>query len=109
METRRWVWSGFTASPLNESKHWLLLFIDGLLVCHCLTVPTAPPRNVAIQSATATQLDVTWEPPPVDAQNGDIQGYKVNLKQQKQEQCLLWCIDLNIDVFSGDFGRFDDN
>uniref|UniRef100_A0A671WV71 Sidekick cell adhesion molecule 2 n=1 Tax=Sparus aurata TaxID=8175 RepID=A0A671WV71_SPAAU len=33
--------------------------------------------NVAIQSATATQLDVTWDPPPVDAQNGDIQGYKV--------------------------------
>uniref|UniRef100_A0A672YY51 Sidekick cell adhesion molecule 2b n=1 Tax=Sphaeramia orbicularis TaxID=375764 RepID=A0A672YY51_9TELE len=40
-------------------------------------VPTAPPQNVAIQSATATQLDVTWDPPPVDAQNGDIQGYKV--------------------------------
>ncbi|XP_040032310.2 protein sidekick-2 isoform X2 [Gasterosteus aculeatus] len=40
-------------------------------------VPTAPPQNVAIQSATATQLDVTWGPPPVDAQNGDIQGYKV--------------------------------
>lgn len=40
-------------------------------------MPTAPPQNVAIQSATATQLDVTWDPPPVDAQNGDIQGYKV--------------------------------
>ncbi|KAM4525656.1 protein sidekick-2 isoform 3-T3 [Odontesthes bonariensis] len=40
-------------------------------------VPTAPPQNVAIQSATATQLDVTWNPPPVDAQNGDIQGYKI--------------------------------
>ncbi|KAK3559960.1 hypothetical protein QTP86_030316 [Hemibagrus guttatus] len=41
------------------------------------TVPTAPPQNVAIQSATATQLDVTWDPPPLDRQNGDIQGYKV--------------------------------
>ncbi|CAG5904056.1 unnamed protein product [Menidia menidia] len=40
-------------------------------------VPTAPPQNVVIQSATATQLDVTWDPPPVDAQNGDIQGYKI--------------------------------
>ncbi|XP_030196012.1 protein sidekick-2 isoform X4 [Gadus morhua] len=40
-------------------------------------VPTAPPQNLAIQAATATQLDVAWEPPPVDAQNGDIQGYKV--------------------------------
>ncbi|XP_066520698.1 protein sidekick-2 isoform X2 [Hoplias malabaricus] len=40
-------------------------------------VPTAPPQNVAIHSATATQLDITWDPPPLDTQNGDIQGYKV--------------------------------
>ncbi|XP_066560557.1 protein sidekick-2 isoform X2 [Amia ocellicauda] len=40
-------------------------------------VPTAPPQNVAIQSSTATQLDVTWDPPPLEAQNGDIQGYKI--------------------------------
>uniref|UniRef100_A0A1A8DKE9 Sidekick homolog 2b (Chicken) n=1 Tax=Nothobranchius kadleci TaxID=1051664 RepID=A0A1A8DKE9_NOTKA len=40
-------------------------------------VPTAPPQNVVIQSATANQLDVVWDPPPVDAQNGDIQGYKI--------------------------------
>ncbi|KAG7491379.1 hypothetical protein MATL_G00003050 [Megalops atlanticus] len=40
-------------------------------------VPTAPPQNVAIQSATATQLDVTWDPPPPETQNGDIQGYKI--------------------------------
>ncbi|XP_069381285.1 protein sidekick-2 isoform X2 [Paralichthys olivaceus] len=40
-------------------------------------VPTAPPQNVVVQSSTATQLDVTWDPPPLDAQNGDIQGYKI--------------------------------
>uniref|UniRef100_A0A8D3E8J7 Sidekick cell adhesion molecule 2a n=1 Tax=Scophthalmus maximus TaxID=52904 RepID=A0A8D3E8J7_SCOMX len=40
-------------------------------------VPTAPPQNVMVQSSTATQLDVTWDPPPLDAQNGDIQGYKI--------------------------------
>ncbi|XP_044155181.1 protein sidekick-2 isoform X1 [Bufo gargarizans] len=40
-------------------------------------VPTAPPQNVAIQSVTAVQLDVTWDPPPLDSQNGDIQGYKI--------------------------------
>ncbi|XP_069511212.1 protein sidekick-2 isoform X2 [Ambystoma mexicanum] len=40
-------------------------------------VPTGPPQNVAIQSSTATQLDVTWEPPLPEAQNGDIQGYKI--------------------------------
>uniref|UniRef100_A0A8C5LAB4 Sidekick cell adhesion molecule 2 n=1 Tax=Jaculus jaculus TaxID=51337 RepID=A0A8C5LAB4_JACJA len=40
-------------------------------------VPTAAPQNVAVHSATATQLDVTWDPPPLDSQNGDIQGYKI--------------------------------
>ncbi|XP_069050665.1 protein sidekick-2 isoform X3 [Lepisosteus oculatus] len=50
-------------------------------------VPTAPPQNVAIQSATATQLDVTWDPPPLEAQNGDIQGYKIYFWEfQRQNQ-----------------------
>ncbi|XP_011717998.2 protein sidekick-2 isoform X1 [Macaca nemestrina] len=40
-------------------------------------VPTAAPRNVVVHGATATQLDVTWEPPPLDSHNGDIQGYKI--------------------------------
>uniref|UniRef100_A0A8C6MIQ1 Sidekick cell adhesion molecule 2 n=1 Tax=Nothobranchius furzeri TaxID=105023 RepID=A0A8C6MIQ1_NOTFU len=40
-------------------------------------VPTAAPQSVVVQSSTATQLDVTWDPPPPDAQNGDIQGYKI--------------------------------
>ncbi|KAI4533947.1 hypothetical protein MG293_016966 [Ovis ammon polii] len=40
-------------------------------------VPTAAPRNVAVHGPTATQLDVTWEPPPLESQNGDIQGYKI--------------------------------
>lgn len=47
-------------------------------------VPTAAPRNVAVHGATATQLDVTWEPPPLESQNGDIQGYKVRALQQKR-------------------------
>ncbi|XP_018424454.1 PREDICTED: protein sidekick-2 [Nanorana parkeri] len=40
-------------------------------------VPTAAPQNVAIQTVTAVQLDVTWDPPPLESQNGDIQGYKI--------------------------------
>ncbi|XP_069786249.1 protein sidekick-2 isoform X2 [Narcine bancroftii] len=40
-------------------------------------VPTAPAQNVQVQGSTATQLDVTWEPPPREAQNGDVQGYKI--------------------------------
>ncbi|XP_054027107.1 protein sidekick-2 [Dryobates pubescens] len=48
-------------------------------------VPTAAPQNVAVQAATATQLDVTWEPPPVESQNGDIQGYKIHFWEAQQQ------------------------
>lgn len=46
-------------------------------------MPTAVPRNVAVHGATATQLDVTWDPPPPESQNGDIQGYKVQALRQR--------------------------
>uniref|UniRef100_U3KEI9 Sidekick cell adhesion molecule 2 n=1 Tax=Ficedula albicollis TaxID=59894 RepID=U3KEI9_FICAL len=48
-------------------------------------VPTAAPQNVAVQAATATQLDVTWEPPPVESQNGDIQGYKIHFWEERRQ------------------------
>ncbi|NWT56245.1 SDK2 protein, partial [Erythrocercus mccallii] len=52
-------------------------------------VPTAAPLNVAVQAATATQLDVTWEPPPVESQNGDIQGYKIHFwEEQRQNESV---------------------
>ncbi|XP_014742935.1 PREDICTED: protein sidekick-2 [Sturnus vulgaris] len=48
-------------------------------------VPTGAPQNVAVQAATATQLDVTWEPPPVESQNGDIQGYKIHFWEEQRQ------------------------
>ncbi|KAM6050152.1 protein sidekick-2 isoform 3-T3 [Theristicus caerulescens] len=52
-------------------------------------VPTGAPQNVAVQAATATQLDVTWEPPPAESQNGDIQGYKIHFwEAQRQNESV---------------------
>ncbi|KAM4674070.1 protein sidekick-2 [Amazona ochrocephala] len=48
-------------------------------------VPTGAPLNVAVQAATATQLDVTWEQPPVESQNGDIQGYKIHFWEAQRQ------------------------
>ncbi|XP_072208081.1 protein sidekick-2 isoform X2 [Excalfactoria chinensis] len=48
-------------------------------------VPTGAPQNVAVKAATATQLDVTWEPPPVESQNGDIQGYKIHFWEAQRQ------------------------
>ncbi|XP_032897024.1 protein sidekick-1 isoform X2 [Amblyraja radiata] len=40
-------------------------------------VPTRGPQDVKIRALTATQLEVAWNPPPSEAQNGKIQGYKI--------------------------------
>ncbi|XP_054992318.1 protein sidekick-1 isoform X1 [Sorex araneus] len=39
--------------------------------------PAMAPQNVEVQPLTASQLEVTWGPPPPESQNGIIQGYKV--------------------------------
>ncbi|XP_067858995.1 protein sidekick-1 isoform X2 [Heptranchias perlo] len=52
-------------------------------------VPTRGPQDVNVQALTATQLEVTWEPPPIETQNGKIQGYKIHyweLQNQNETQ-----------------------
>ncbi|XP_041725138.2 protein sidekick-2-like [Coregonus clupeaformis] len=66
-------------------------------------VPTAPPQTVTIQSSTATQLDVTWDPPPLDAQNGDIQGYKIyfwefHLKNETERLRTMFLPELGVKI-----------
>lgn len=37
------------------------------------------PQNIQVNSLSASQLELTWDPPPADSQNGNIQGYKAML------------------------------
>ncbi|XP_043945033.1 protein sidekick-1 [Protopterus annectens] len=39
--------------------------------------PAMAPQNIQVNSVTARQLEVSWDPPPIEAQNGNIQGYKI--------------------------------
>ncbi|XP_078319648.1 protein sidekick-like isoform X2 [Crassostrea virginica] len=39
--------------------------------------PSAPPTNVRVTAKNATALNVHWNPPPLDTQNGKLSGYKV--------------------------------
>ncbi|XP_066545960.1 protein sidekick-1 [Amia ocellicauda] len=40
--------------------------------------PSVAPQNIQISALSSTQLEVSWEPPPVETQNGNIQGYKIH-------------------------------
>ncbi|NXW78848.1 SDK1 protein, partial [Hirundo rustica] len=41
--------------------------------------PALAPQNIQVNSLSASQLELTWDPPPADSQNGIIQGYKAIL------------------------------
>ncbi|KAM4631625.1 protein sidekick-1 [Discoglossus pictus] len=57
--------------------------------------PGLPPKNIQVISLTASQMEVTWDPPPAESQNGIIQGYKIyvwetnNLNQSEKEKVLF--------------------
>nr|XP_053782234.1 protein sidekick-1 isoform X3 [Desmodus rotundus] len=39
--------------------------------------PAMAPQHVQVTPLTASQLEVAWDPPPPESQNGNVQGYKV--------------------------------
>uniref|UniRef100_A0A7N8Y790 protein-tyrosine-phosphatase n=1 Tax=Mastacembelus armatus TaxID=205130 RepID=A0A7N8Y790_9TELE len=43
--------------------------------------PSAAPEGVSCESASSTSLRVSWRPPPMEGQNGDLAGYE--LKYQR--------------------------
>ncbi len=45
-------------------------------------VPSEHPQNVTLETASSTSIIVRWEPPPKDAQNGIITGYKIRYKRK---------------------------
>ncbi|XP_052737459.1 protein sidekick isoform X2 [Bicyclus anynana] len=40
-------------------------------------VPTAPPQGVAARALSPTEVALTWHPPHLAQQNGDLLGYKI--------------------------------
>uniref|UniRef100_A0A8C5DMZ1 protein-tyrosine-phosphatase n=1 Tax=Gouania willdenowi TaxID=441366 RepID=A0A8C5DMZ1_GOUWI len=40
--------------------------------------PSAPPQDIKCHSASSTSLLVSWRPPPLKSQNGDLVGYRVH-------------------------------
>uniref|UniRef100_A0A672MXE1 Sidekick cell adhesion molecule 1 n=1 Tax=Sinocyclocheilus grahami TaxID=75366 RepID=A0A672MXE1_SINGR len=47
--------------------------------------PSVAPQNIQVKSASSSQLDVEWQPPPIETQNGNIQGYKIHYWEKKRQ------------------------
>lgn len=54
-----------------------ILYYTIYTISHALAAPSVAPQNIQVNTVSSTQLEVQWEPPPVETQNGIIQGYKV--------------------------------
>ncbi|XP_057606118.1 protein sidekick-1 [Hippopotamus amphibius kiboko] len=39
--------------------------------------PALAPQHVQVSPLSASQLEVAWDPPPPESQNGNVQGYKI--------------------------------
>lgn len=39
-----------------------------------------PPEDLRCAALTSTSLQVSWQPPPVNYQNGLVQGYKISFE-----------------------------
>ncbi|XP_051556039.1 neogenin-like isoform X4 [Myxocyprinus asiaticus] len=44
-------------------------------------VPSAPPQNLTVEVQNSKSIMVRWQPPPADAQNGEISGYKIRYRK----------------------------
>ncbi|XP_056317966.1 protein sidekick-1 [Danio aesculapii] len=47
--------------------------------------PSVAPQNIQVKSVSSSQLDVEWQPPPVETQNGNIQGYKIHYWEKDRQ------------------------
>ncbi|KAI4896760.1 hypothetical protein NFI96_003894 [Prochilodus magdalenae] len=44
-------------------------------------VPGAPPQNLTVEVLNSKSFMVRWQPPPPEAQNGEITGYKIRYRK----------------------------
>ncbi|XP_043099962.1 neogenin 1a isoform X10 [Puntigrus tetrazona] len=44
-------------------------------------VPSAPPQNMTVEVLNSKAVMVRWQPPPADAQNGEITSYKIRYRK----------------------------
>ena len=59
-----------------------------LVVYYILVAPTAAPENVSVVDDSPSSVDLTWDSPPYEMQNGRIRHYNVEIKEVETENVL---------------------
>ncbi|XP_039507778.1 protein sidekick-1 [Pimephales promelas] len=63
--------------------------------------PSVAPQNIQVKPVSSSQLDVEWQPPPVETQNGKIQGYKIHYwekdrQNETEKELVLFVPDTSV-------------
>ena len=53
-------------------------------ICHICVGPSAPPQNINTVVISSTAISVSWYPPSILDQNGDIIGYQLIITNQNR-------------------------
>ncbi|XP_053094029.1 neogenin 1a isoform X3 [Pangasianodon hypophthalmus] len=63
------------------NKHGPGVSTDDVSVRTYSDVPSAAPQNMTVEVVNSKSIMVRWQPPPADAQNGEIIDYKIRYKK----------------------------
>lgn len=58
-------------------------------------MPSSPPEDIRCAPLTSTSLQVSWQPPHENFQNGLLQGYKINFEPIVDYTGILFFFYLN--------------
>ncbi|XP_055010719.1 LOW QUALITY PROTEIN: neogenin 1a [Boleophthalmus pectinirostris] len=64
-----------------NNKHGSGVSTEDVTVRTLSDVPSAPPQNLTLEVQNSKSIMMHWQPPPAQAQNGEITGYKIRYKK----------------------------
>ena len=56
--------------------------------------PSAPPQDVTTMVINSTSISVSWSPPPLPDQNGDIIGYQLMIANQNMNNASEYVVNI---------------
>ena len=69
--------------------------------CHVHAVPEGPPLSVSVTAGTAASITISWSPPDLALQNGQITSYKLlYTTDNSQQEDMRPSITTNANTFS---------
>ncbi|GAA6218920.1 neogenin isoform X6 [Lates japonicus] len=64
-----------------NNKHGPGVSTEDVIVRTLSDVPSAPPQNLTLEVQNSKSIMLRWQPPPLNAQNGEITGYKIRYRK----------------------------